>query len=697
MAAHAAIAPTATLLAIFFAILPAAHLLILPAPHHALLAAVAGAISVVFGVTALLARRIAPRAAHATLAAMALLVLGNITLHMLLMQDLEQSTSHALMLVGIGFVFTSRAWFAAVTAVYLVAWVVATWPMHQQAQFVHHASLIALATLMAVVTHTVRIRSLSVVSAARDHSDAMANEANERTRATAENARQQLEEVLNHLPQAVYLRDRSGYVLCNAAFTELCGIDSADLAALGAEATRSRLPELAPVLSLDDALLDTPQVRQFECELQLDGKRRIFRVTKVPYRSPTVDGAAVLSVALEITERVRLEREKADLTEQVLLGQKLESLGVFAGGVAHDFNNLLTAILGNLSLILARGRLAEGDRNAIVAAIDATERGAHLTQQLLAYVGRDTFASEDIDVGLEIQRMSDLLRAAISSRVELVLVTDTGPCLVHGDLGKLQQVVMNLIINAAESYEDGGRVEVSVRPIALEAGRQLSSGALAAGNHARISVVDHGCGMAPEVLERIFEPFYSTKFTGRGLGLSAVIGIVNSFGGALDVSSTVGKGTRFDVYLPLTASAAVLGQAPPQPGEIAPLEVMVVDDEVQVLGLTRELLLSANCQVTIAPGGGEAIAMRAEMERADVVILDLVMPQVDGMMVLQYIDRHFPGKPVILCSGYNPQEESRTSERPNTYYLRKPFGRRELLNVLSDARPGRADEGRSVS
>lgn len=403
---------------------------------------------------------------------------------------------------------------------------------------------------------------------------------------------------------------------------------------------------------------------------------------------PGSDRPCAWGLLEDVTERVLHRLERARLQEHLLHVQKLESLGVLAGGVAHDFNNLLTAILGNASLAemqLATGHPATRAVNSMVA---AARRASDLTRQLLAFSGRGHFKVVPTDVNEQVLELTVLLEASIPKKVNLRIEPHGSLPLVAADASQLSQVLMNLVINGAEVIdEQGGTVVVRTGVQVLEPGDLLSVGPFAAaapGTFVFVEVSDSGAGMDEPTLARIFDPFYTTKVNGRGLGLAAVQGIIRGHQGLIRVYSESGRGTTFKVFLPALAGGAARQPLPDVP--IAKLKgtVLVVDDEASVREFARAALEFGGYRVVEAADGREGVeAFRALAGEIDAVLLDLTMPRMSGEAALGEMRKIRPATRVILSSGYNEVEATRRLVgRAAVEFIQKPYTVRELLAVL---------------
>jgi len=409
-------------------------------------------------------------------------------------------------------------------------------------------------------------------------------------------------------------------------------------------------------------------------------------------------GAHLLAIVRDVTERRRAQEERLRLERRLLHSQKLESLGVLAGGIAHDFNNLLMAIQGNLEL--ARTGLAPGSapHARLGDALRAVQRAADLTHQMLAYSGRGRFVVRRLDLSALVEENAHLFRASIAHTTTLALHLEPDLPPIEADGGQVQQVIMNLITNAAEAVgEAPGTIHLSTGVIecdAAELARSRVDEKPAPGPFAFLEVADTGCGMDAETERRMFDPFFTTKVTGRGLGMAAVQGIVQGHHGALFLDSTPGRGTRVRVLFPLAAAAPpeeapASGPAPAvgaEPGGPSRGLVLLVDDEEAVRESSALLLEFLGFGVVQAADGLEAVElMRARGDEIVAVLLDLTMPRLDGIAALEEILAIRPDARIVLCSGYDePDVRSRTAGRL-AGFLAKPFDLDDLERVLAEA------------
>jgi signal transduction histidine kinase/CheY-like chemotaxis protein len=411
----------------------------------------------------------------------------------------------------------------------------------------------------------------------------------------------------------------------------------------------------------------------------------------------TSDEVGVLARAFnEMTARLRgMVAEQLALERQFLHSQKLESLGVLAGGVAHDFNNLLMAIRGNLELALESLPPGAEARQSIQQAEQAAQRASDLTRQMLAYSGKGRFVVRDIRLSDVVSDCAELLRTSIPRTIAFDLRCDAGDPPVKADPGQVEQVVMNLVTNAAEAIgSQPGTITLSTGTATFGA-EELSASRLepaTPGRFAWVEAVDTGCGMDEATLARMFEPFFTTKLMGRGLGLAALLGVVRGHHGAIFVESRGGVGTRVRVLFPVAEGASRADEAggePPveRPATALPAEetVLVVDDEETVRNVSARMVQALGLRVVTANDGEEAV--RLVRERGDdvaCVLLDLTMPRMDGRTAFERLRALRPDLPIVLCSGYDEQAtvQQWTTQGP-AGFIQKPYSLAVLRDALS--------------
>lgn len=438
---------------------------------------------------------------------------------------------------------------------------------------------------------------------------------------------------------------------------------------------------------------------QHEVSIQGElGAQRVYQVRL----SPFYDRAGALGhVLVEMIELSDLIATRALLAQ----ARRLEALGKLSGGVAHDINNMLTAISAGSELVRAGQRMNEMQR--VRSGLDAIEgsvqRAAELIRQLLAFGRQDRFETTDIDVNLLVLDASRLFERTLHKSITLAISVCDRPLFVRGDAAALENVLLNLALNAQDAMPGGGTLTIQVEARTLDTSGSKQRGcAIAPGAIAVIRVTDTGVGMSDAVRERIFEPFFTTKPLGRGsgLGLSAVHGTMRNHHGAVDVRSQEGVGSSFELLLPVTEVERVPTQSRTE--ELAPkrihARVLLADDEPLIRNTLTAILTGAGCEVQIARDGEMLLEALAAGAKPDVVITDLIMPGLSGLRLVQTLEATYPRCPLILMTGYIGEDISAAlSPRVHRRLLRKPFSRIELLNTLHEILPVAERNVREVS
>ncbi|MBE7520316.1 MAG: PAS domain S-box protein [Thermoflexaceae bacterium] len=406
----------------------------------------------------------------------------------------------------------------------------------------------------------------------------------------------------------------------------------------------------------------------------------------------TYDGAqAALLVVRDLSEQKRAEEERLAFERNLLESQKLESLGVLAGGVAHDFNNLLVAIMGNVSLSLMEAGEASPLRPYLEEIETASQRAADLARQMLAYSGKGRLAVSRVQVNELVNEMGKLVSVSIprSVMLEWQLAGSLPP--VEADATQLRQVVMNLVINAAEAIgERDGVIRISTG--VMQASQRYLQNTImpfkgiTEGEYVFFEVADTGAGMDPETVERMFDPFFTTKFTGRGLGMAAVLGIVRGHRGAIRVESAKGMGTTIRVLLPPAGAGPPAGEQPsaPSAGATSRGHVLVIDDEAGIRAVASRMLERMGFAVTaVADGAAGVESFAANHQGLAAVLLDMTMPRMGGAEAFARFREIAPGVPVVAMSGFSEEEALSTfqGDGPRAF-LQKPFSMGDLEAAL---------------
>ena len=455
-----------------------------------------------------------------------------------------------------------------------------------------------------------------------------------------------------------------------------------------------REPEWDHVLHPDDRPLwqqrwqeATLSGSQFQLECRLydhhSGSYRWHLARAVPVDQNNADGKRWYGTCTDIEEQKRAE-------ELIRQRQRLESTGLLAGGVAHDFNNLMTGVLGNASLLLDDRLVPQSAAPMLRDIVESAERAAHLTRQMLAYAGKGSFVFERLDLSTQIRNMVRLMYAAVPKKVKLELALATGLPGIEADVTQIQQVIMNLVVNAAEAFaaERPGSVTIATRSATIP---PVPSGVFVPeppppGRYVVLEIRDDADGMTPEVFGKIFDPFFSTKFMGRGLGLPAVLGIVRSHRGAILAETSLEKGSTFRVFFP-----AVGGETSPTHPEDTSREfhrttVLIIDDEAIVRRTARHALESRGYAVAEAGNGAEGLDLfRADPTKYQMILLDRTMPVMDGEEALPHLHAIQPRIPIVLSSGYDEREALRHFPGGRlSGFIQKPYTTAALLALVEN-------------
>lgn len=508
----------------------------------------------------------------------------------------------------------------------------------------------------------------------------------ERKEVALKGAEQRLRTLLDAAPISLFAFDREGQITASEG-PGAGGPENGHPAALARVTTDllRNVPEIASCIRRVLAGQETV------CQAAVGP--RTFEVLARPIRGRESRIEGGIGVAVDVTERTRATEEKERLRERLLQIQKLESLGILAGGIAHDFNNLLAGILGNAAAALAELPPGGEGRGALSDVIVGARRATELTQQMLAYAGRASSQPRSLDLSEQVRNLLAELQPGVRDRLVLRLEGALPP--VRGDPDQLRQVLLALFANAREALDvKGGTISFSTRLVELgpAAGEGFAGGTvLPPGWYAQLEISDDGAGMDEPTRARAFDPFFSTKFAGRGLGLAAVLGIVRAHRGGVRVRSAPGAGTSVEILLPTGDLRTSASAQPPEPQARA---VLIVDDEPQVRSAARRLLQALGHTVLESSDGAEAVeTLRAHKGQIGVVLLDLTMPGPSGAQTFRALREIDPRARIILCSGYPPDiAASQMGEELPSSFLSKPFTPEELVSRVEAALGGVAQK-----
>jgi len=424
-----------------------------------------------------------------------------------------------------------------------------------------------------------------------------------------------------------------------------------------------------------------------EKHVRLDGSIFFVEAQGVSFEE---DGKQVWVVLLhDVTQRLQEEKESLALKSAMEHSQRLESLGVLAGGIAHDFNNLLSVIMGNVELIKHGVTPSNEVKKYIGNTLKATDKAAGLCQQMLAYSGRGQFIVQAVQLTSLIQDTAELLQVSMKKNITIHYDLNESLPRVQVDQSQIQQIILNLMTNANESMESGSIVcRTGVCHVSHDALKDMTyDWGVEAGDFVFVEVQDQGCGMDQKTLNKIFDPFFTTKFTGRGLGMSAVLGIVRAHHGALDVHSEVGKGTCFRLLLPWDKTN--------NPSENMPLDVktdkgrkqgtvLLVDDEAMIRDVACQMLENMGLKVLQAEDGLEAVEVYQSSDvPIGMVLLDMTMPKMDGKACFVALKKINPDVRVVISSGYHASEiQAEFSEYSLAAVVQKPYKYEKLKDIV---------------
>ena len=517
-------------------------------------------------------------------------------------------------------------------------------------------------------------------------------------------AQERFQTAFDAAPSGIALLDAQGLLLqANDVWCEMFGHPRDDLVGMGFKHVVTR--EDREVLREFDAKFRSGEIDLARTEQQFLRKYGTTWWAQLAVSAVRREEGAIsyfIAQAIDITQQREADAAQRKLDEHLRQLQKLESLGVMAGGIAHDFNNLLTSVIGNAELL--RNELESGSRShARAEQIDkAARRGASLTHQLLAYAGGGRFVVQRVQLSETIDGMKALLESAASGNISVRYDFAEGTPPIEADESQMRQLAINLVTNAAEALgESGGTITIRTGTIDVAAtppdgyvGEEL-----APGRHALLEVADTGSGIEPDIVARIFEPFFTTKFQGRGLGLSAALGIARSHQGGLIVSTEMGRGTTVCVVLPGALSMAQ-DQQPPSPDTSSgdqPTTVLVVDPDDVVRDVATAALEDAGFNVTSVANGQHALnIVRTRENRVGLVLLSQMMPGMSGTDVASKLHRSRPDLPIILTSGH-AAVRAMEGLPPDAIeaFLQKPFEAAQLVRRFMGHEGGSSDVGSS--
>ena len=496
--------------------------------------------------------------------------------------------------------------------------------------------------------------------------------------------------IIDHSPAFIFLKDLEGkYTLVNKQFEKLLRKNDRQL--VGNSDYDIFPKEWADVMRKNDQqVIARNGPVEFEETFHLeDGPHTYFSI-KFPVYFASGAPQGVCSISSDITERKRIER-------RLQQAQRMETIGCLAGGIAHDYNNLLMAIQGRTSIMLADKDSSHPDFEHLIQIENAIQRAAGLNKQLLGFARLGKYHIQKTDLNEFIREQNSFFAR---SRREIILKEEFEANLwaVEVDRGQIGQVLLNLYINASQAMQEGGTIHIQTKNVTLKEDYVKGFG-VPPGRYVSLMVSDTGTGMDEAILERIFDPFFSTKEMrrGGGLGLAAAYGIIKNHGGMVDVHSERGKGTTFSIYLP-AIDAAPMVQTEEKPVHetefkkrdtivLGVEQLLLVDDEQMILDVGKKMLTRLGYKVLIAGGGKEALEICKKYQgQIDMVILDIIMPEMGGEETFDAIKAIYPDMKVLLSSGYNKDERiKKILDKGCVGFIQKPYRMQELSQKLKEA------------
>jgi two-component system, cell cycle sensor histidine kinase and response regulator CckA len=493
-----------------------------------------------------------------------------------------------------------------------------------------------------------------------------------------------VEHMLSNLPLGLALVDRDGrFLFANDAFTRVVGI------------TPEALPPYPGDLVVpDDKGAVSDSIRRYAGGQAHSGDIAV-RLKDQPEEAIALSIAGVRGLGeAAVMLGLKDNSEETKLKRQVAQATKMQAIGQLAGGVAHDFNNILTAILGYCDLMLLRHAPGDSDYDDIQQIKNNSNRAASLTRQLLAFSRQQTLRPQILQLPDVVSDVSHLLKRLLSEKVQLEVQHGRSIGPVRADPGQLEQVIINLGVNARDAMPDGGTLTIETRAITQADVRAMRSDILPVGDYALLSVGDTGTGIAKENLGKIFEPFFTTKEVGKGtgLGLSTVYGIVKQSGGFIFAESELGEGTRFDIYFPTYAGNVMATQQ--KTTELAKTEsaeaswgqgkILLVEDEDMVRAVAERALARQGYSVETACDGEEALSYLAEGREYDLIVSDVVMPNMDGPAMARKVREALPNQRILFMSGYAEEQLRKSINLDNVHFLPKPFSVQQISEAVRD-------------
>jgi two-component system, cell cycle sensor histidine kinase and response regulator CckA len=491
-----------------------------------------------------------------------------------------------------------------------------------------------------------------------------------------------VEQLLSTLPLGLALVDRDGrFLFANDSFARVIDVSPEELP-----------PYPGDLVIAEDKAAVLESIRRYGSGQMMSGDIAV-RLKEQPDEVIALSIAGVRGLGeAAVLLGLKDNSEETKLKRQVAQATKMQAIGQLAGGVAHDFNNILTAIIGYCDLMMLRHQPGDSDYDDIQQIKNNSNRAASLTRQLLAFSRQQTLRPQVLQLPDVVAEVSNLLKRLLGETVRLEVHHGRAMGAVRADPGQLEQVIINLGVNARDAMPNGGVVHISTKAVSQSEVRAMGSDILPIGDYVLLSVEDSGSGISKENLGKIFEPFFTTKEVGKGtgLGLSTVYGIVKQSGGFIFAESEPGQGTRFDIYLPVHVGDALAAEAPKRefykPKDLwGSGRILIVEDEDMVRAVAERALVRQGYVVETACDGEEALELFADGKRYDLVVSDVVMPNMDGPTMARQLRGQFGDIRLLFMSGYAEEQLRETISLDNVSFLPKPFSVQQIAEAVHDA------------
>lgn len=496
--------------------------------------------------------------------------------------------------------------------------------------------------------------------------------------------RRVLRTVFDTIPHLLAVKDReSKYLMVNSAHAEMYNMKAQDFEGMHTRDIPGRTEyQTDQILRSDRMVFAAGKRCDFPVKLihYPNGRAQFREMIKTPLLDEEGNITGLVSATVDVTERMKLE-------EQVKESQKMETVGKLAGGIAHEFNNMLQVILGHLELALANEAVPEKARKNLTQVHKAAEKAADLTNQLLAYSRKKTLVFTYFDLNELFTHQMIMLRNVLGEDIDLEYIPLNEMAMTYGDAGMMEQMMLNFCLNARDAMPNGGRLTIKIASVFVDSAFRDAHLWAVEQDYLAISVTDTGMGMEPEIMEHVFEPFYTTKEVGKGtgLGLSMVYGTVHEHGGMVEVESESHIGTTFRCYLPRVSDKKI--DVPPDrnftviPGNET---ILVAEDDPDVLELSSSILKNMGYRVLKAENGEVALRILTDhANNVDLVLLDVVMPIMGGRVTFEKIKEFYPDIPVIFCTGYSDDKlDSKFLSENKTHLIKKPYSSNDLSQII---------------